>query len=537
MGVLGKMKFMRVLVALTMCFVAHAHALSILHRGNGMEPQSLDPHKGVDFPESTIIKDLFEGLFIENASGIPVPGVVKEWQVDNTGTLYTFNLKESYKWSNGKPLTAHDFVYSFQRLLKPETACPMASLFWPIKNAKLLNEGSLKDINLLGVKALSPYVLEISLERPTPYFLSLLTHSAASPVPQEVIEIYEHKWTDPYNMVSNGPYKLKEWEPYSHLTLEKNLYHPDKEEISLDQVVYYPTEDRHTEVKKFRTGEIDVTDTIPTEFIKWAQEKMPDSLHFNPWAAVYYYTVNLTREPFKSHPKLALALSLSIDRQKITDQIVSGETPAFGFVPPGLLNYPGHISALLKLPEEKRYALAQKIYEEAGFSKKNPLKVELLFTTNKDHKKVAVAVASMWKKVLGVETSLISNEFKIRMQRHRAKQYDIAQETWVADYNDPKAFLELWLSSAGELNVIGYNNPAYDALLLKADQVLNPTERASILSQAEELLLKDMPVIPLYYPSYKQLITPRLKGWQSNPMAVHRSRYLFLKEKPNSHSH
>ncbi len=500
---------------------------TVIQRGNGAEPETLDIHKSSGVPEANIQRDLFEGLIAEAADGSLIPGVAWEWRLSDDGLVYTFALRKNARWSNGNPVTAQDFVYAFERALNPETASDYAFILWPIKNAERYSKGKLVKSGELGVKAIDPLTLQITLESPTPYFPGLLTHHMAYPAPQETIETYGRQWTRPGKLISNGAYQLKAWQPQSHIRLEKNPYYHAADTVQTDTVVYQPTEDKNAELKRFRAGELDITEDVPSSQIPWIRKNLAASFHSTPYIGTYYFAFNLLDKPFKDNLKLRKALTLAIDRKLLTGKVTKGgEIPAFGWVPPGIRDYQPQTLEAAKLAQKAREALARKLYAESGYGKGTPLQLELLYNTSDNHKKIAIAVAAMWKKALGVKTRLRNEEWKVYLDSRKKRDFQIIRAGWIGDYNDAYTFLSLFKSDVGEMNPAGYDNPQFDELIHQAETTIDQTQRAKLMQQAESLLLQDLPIMPIYFYTTQHLINPAIKGWQDNVMDVHPSRFL-----------
>ncbi len=498
-----------------------------IHRGNGAEPETLDIHRSSGVPEANIQRDLFEGLVAEAADGSLIPGVAKSWSISDDGKTYTFHLRDDARWSDGSPVTAADFVYGFTRALAPKTASDYAFILWPVKNAEAFSKGELDDPKALGIEAVDAQTLKISLERPTPYFLGLLTHHMAYPAPHQAIEKHRRQWTRPGNMVSNGAYRLVEWQPQSRIRLEKNPHYHAADTVQTDTIIYLPTEDKNTELKRFRAGELDITEDVPSSQIPWIEKNLPDAFHSTPYIGTYYFAFNLGTEPFKGQPNLRRALALAIDRKLLTDKVTKGgEIPALGWVPPGVRDYQPQSMAEASLEQKAREEKARQLYAEAGYDRSNPLTVELLYNTSDNHKKIAIAVAAMWKKVLGVKTRLRNEEWKVYLDSRKKRDFQVIRAGWIGDYNDAHTFLSLFHSDVGQMNPAGYANPAYDELMDAAENSLDPTKRAELMQQAEALLLADLPLIPIYYYTTQHLVSPRIEGWEDNVMDVHPSRFL-----------
>ncbi len=506
------------------------HAESILHRGSGAEPETLDVHRSSGVPEANIQRDLFEGLLTEGPDGALLPGVAERWSVSDDGLTYRFFLRGDARWSDGSPVVAEDFVYAFRRALAPETASDYAFILWPIAGAEALGKGELKDPAGLGVRALGPRELEIRLAAPTPYFLGLLTHHMTYPVQRKAIEAHGGQWTRPGNLVGNGAYRLAEWVPQSHVKLVRNEHFHAARSVAIDAVVYYPTEDKHSELKRFRAGELDITEDVPSTQIPWVREHFPQAFRSAPYSGVYYLAFNLTRPPFRDQAKLRRALTLAIDRDILTAKVThGGELPAWSWVPDGIREYAAQRMPEAALTKPEREELARRLYAESGYDRGSPLVVELLYNTSDNHKKIAIAVAAMWKQVLGVRTRLRNEEWKVYLDSRKRRNFEVIRGGWIADYNDAYSFLGLFKSNVGDMNPAGYGNPEFDRLIGEAERTLDVTRRAELMQHAERILLDELPVIPVYHYTTQHLVSPRVVGWIDNIMDVHPTRWLQLK--------
>lgn len=517
-------------MALTLTLVS-AEAEQILRRGNGTEPESLDFHTSSGVAASNIQRDIAEGLVSLAADASLIPGAAERWEISSDGTVYTFYLRKNGKWSNGDPVTAQDFVFSFRRAVDPKTASPYAFILYPIKNGEEIATGQIKDPTQLGVVAPDKTTLQITLKGPTPYFLGMLSHSATFPVHQKTVKKYGDQWTRPEHIVTNGAFKLTEWVPQSHIKLTKNPEYRDADRIRLDTVYYYPTEDIHTEMKRFRAGELDITYQVPTDQVEWARKNLGAEYHNAPYLGVYYYSLGVGYDtPFAESKLLRRALSLAIDRQILIDKITQGgELPAYSFVPPGVMDYRSQEPDYAEKSQAERDETARKLYAEAGYSKDKPLKVSLLYNTSEKHKKIAVALAGMWKKLPGLEVNMVNEEWKSYIVSRKQGKYDIVRAGWVADYNDANSFLEVFQSTSG-LNYGKYSNPDYDKLIAEAAVTLDLKKRAETLEQAERVLLTDLPVIPIYHYASNHLVKTYVKGWVDNIMDYHLSQYMSVEK-------
>ncbi|MGI9344226.1 MAG: peptide ABC transporter substrate-binding protein [Gammaproteobacteria bacterium] len=501
--------------------------VQVLHRGNGAEPQTLDPHRGEGVPSSNLHRDLFEGLTIEAPDGTVVPGVAKSWEISDDGTVYTFKLRENARWSNGDPVTAYDFEYGMRRSVDPATLSNYSSILEPIVNASEVIRGELPP-EKLGVEAVDDYTFVIRLTGPTPYLPGLLNHSTTYPVNRKNIEEFGSKFIRGGNLVSNGGYRLVEWIPQSHIELERNEYYWDNENTTIDTVFYYPTENQDAELKRFRAGELDITEDIPQKQIAWVRDKFPDSVRIDPYLGSYYFGFNVTKPPFQDNPALRKALALAIDRKIIAEQVAgAGELPSYGWVPP-VTGYEQRQADWATWTQAEREEEARRLYAEAGFGPGKPFKVDLMYNTNENHKRIAVAIAAMWKQVLGVETTLTNQEWKVFLDtRNRQEDTQVFRGGWIGDYNDAFTFTQL-MYSTNEMNHPGYTSATYDEFVQRASMEGDLAERARILGEAESLLLEDMPIIPVYFYVSTHLVRPWVGGREPNIMDHHYTKNLYI---------
>jgi oligopeptide transport system substrate-binding protein len=504
-----------------------ALAAGELRIANSGEPDTLDPHHVEGTWENRIIGDVFMGLTTEAADGSVIPGAAESWEVSDDGTVYTFKLRD-HTWSDDTPVTADDFVFALQRTLDPAEAAEYASLLYTMKNAKPLNEGAIEGMDQLGARALDPRTLEVTLESPTPYFIEQLTHFTAFPLPKHKVEELGDDWIKPDNSVGNGAYKVTEWLPNTHVKLVKNEAFYDAGNVAIDTVFFYPSEERNAATKRFRAGEIDVQYDFASEQIDWLKENLPEETRIAPYLGIYYYVINTRVAPF-DNASLRQALAMAIDREAITDKVLrTGELPAYSFVPPGTGNYgePAYVS-WQDMPQEERLAHAKELIAAAGFGPDNPLKLQLRYNTSETHKKVAIAVASMWKQ-LGVETELFNSEVKVHYNDLQEGNFQVARAAWIADYSDAQNFLYLMDSGTGVLNYAGYASPDFDRLMAEAAATADLKVRADLLRQAEAIAMEDLPNIPSYYYVSKDMVSPDVQGCVDNTKDIHRTRWLTV---------
>ncbi len=519
--------------ALVLCaavaLAAPAARAAVLNLHNGADPSSLDPQKLSGDWEDRIAGDIFEGLLTEDAAAEPIPGQAESWEISDDELTYTFTLRDGITWSDGEPVTAQDFVFAFQRLMDPATAADYAYLQYPIKNAEAINTGEITDFDQLGVRAIDERTLEITLENPTPYFLGALTHYTAYPLPDHVVEEHGDDWVRMENIVTNGPYVPVEWVPGSHVLTEKNEAFHDAENVSIEGVKFFVLEDQSAALKRYRAGEFDILTDIPKDQYAWMQENLPGQLRVTPFAGLYYYVVNQTKPPFDD-PKVRQALAMGINREVIGPQVLgTGELPAYSWVPPGMANYDTPAEFDWKeLPYGEKVEQAKALLEEAGHGPDNPLQLTLRYNTNENHKRIAVAIASMWKP-LGVEVELYNTETKVHYDDLRRGEFEIGRAGWLADYNDAANFLDL-LRSGVDNNYGRYSNPAYDALMREADATQDPEERERLMHEAERVALDDTAAVPIYYYLSENLVSPKVSGFVDNAFDKHRTRWLSMAE-------
>jgi oligopeptide transport system substrate-binding protein len=504
------------------------HAQQVLHLGNGAEIQTLDPHRNQEVPGSNVLRDLFEGLINEAPTGEPVAGGAESWTISDDGKTYVFTLRRNARWSNGEPVTAEDYVYGLRRSIDPKTLSRYSFILSPIVNADDIAAGKLPPTDL-GVRALDGYTVEITLANPTPYFLGLLAHSSTYPLHRKSLETHGDQFTRPGNLVGNGAFMLSDWVVQSHIKVVRNPNYWDNEHTRLDEVWFYPTEDLSAELQRYRAGELDQTYWIPTGQINWIRENLPNELIITPYLGSYFFGFNLTRPPFKDNLNLRRALALAVNRDVIASQVLgAGQIPAYGWVPP-VSRYVGQSMPEAAWTQEQREAEAKRLYAAAGYSAANPLRTEILYNTHDDHRRISVAIAAMWKQVLGVEAAITQQEWKVYLEtRNQQRDTQVYRHGWIGDYNDAFTFAELLRSTSG-LNDTGYNNAEYDRLVTAAQSELDPEKRASLLQDAEKIMLADMPILPLYYYVSTRMLKPWVKGFEPNIMdhQLHKNFYIL----------
>lgn len=491
----------------------------VLRRGNATEPESLDPARSDTLNAGRIQDDLFEGLVVLDPEDRPLPGAAESWTVSSDGLTYTFTLRSDLVWSDGSPLTAEDFVYSFRRVVDPATASSYAYIYYAFANAEEIVQGKIKDLAKLGVEAPDGRTLRIHLRRPTPYLLAELAHAKFMPVKKANVEKFGAAFTQPGNLVSNGAFILEEWTPQARVVLRRNPKYWDAANVRIDKVIYYPITSPNEELNRYRAGELDVTYGVPITQIDSLRKSAGAELMSVVQFETGYLGFNLTKPPFAGNQKLRQALSMTIDRETLAEKLLKdGSVPAYGIVPPkGDPAYKGYRASWAALSQADRVAKARELYAEAGYGPDHPLTVELRLTTSEDARKVAIAMASMWQTALGVKTSLVTEEFKMLVaHRHEKQVTQVFANAWIGDYPDATTFLDLFTSGAGE-NDSGYANPKFDALIDEAGRTLDVAHRADLLARAEGLLIEDAAVAPTFNHVELFLVKPYVGNYRPNP--------------------
>jgi oligopeptide transport system substrate-binding protein len=508
-----------------------ASAQIIFNRSSAGDPETLDPQKTQTVTEADLLRDLFEGLVIHNAKGEVVSGAAESWTISGDGKTYTFKLRTNAKWSNGDPVVANDFVYSFRRIMNPATGAKYANILYPILNAEKINKSKeAPKLEDLGVAAPDAQTVVITLERPTAYFLELLTHSTGIPVHPASVEKHGKDFVKVENWVSNGAFRLTENTPNAQIVMRKNPNFHAAASVKIDEVRVFPRADASAAARQFQAGELQFTHDIPADQIKFLREKFGAQVVVAPYLGTYYFAINTSKKPFDDR-RVRMALSMALDREFIAEQVWAGTMlPAYGFVPPGINNYVNKpfdldFKAASPIDREDR---AKKLLAEAGFGPGKPLKIELRYNMTDNNKATVVAAADQWKQI-GIETTFISTDGKTHFAHLReGGDYDVARVGWIGDYSDAQNFLFLGLSDNTGLNYAKYKNPAFDELVRKAENTVDLKQRAEILFEAEKVWMADQPVIPLLFYSTKNLVSSRVKGFTPNLRGAYASRWYEL---------
>lgn len=502
----------------------------ILHFGNGTEPQGLDPHIVTGVPEHHIITALFEGLVTKNPATLEIePGVAESWEISEDGRIYTFHLRDNARWSNGDPVAAEDFRWSWQRALTPELGSQYNYMFFPIVNAEAFANGELDDFIEVGVKVLDKYTLQVQLREPTPYMLQLFDHYSTFPVHRATVEAFGaptdrlSQWAREGNMVSNGAFQLTEWEINSHIRVEKTDTYWDAEKVKLNAIVFYPTENIVTEERMFRDGQLHYTSEVPLDKIPVYLREQPELIKIVPWLGTYYYMINTERAPFDD-VRVRKALAMAVDRKLLVETVMQGIVePAYAIVPPGTLGY--QPPKLFDFDPQQ----ARELLTAAGYPGGESFPAfEILYNTQESHRKIAVAIQQMWRQNLNIAVTLVNQEWQVYLDSQENMNYDVSRRGWIGDYVDPNSFLDMFISGGGN-NKTGFSRQRYDEIILhEAPAALDREERYSLYNEAETILINEMPIIPIYTYQTKHLIDPSLKGIPPNIMDYYNYKYVYL---------
>ncbi len=499
-----------------------------LRRGNGSEPDSIDPQLARMEAAMTILRDCYEGLVSMAPDGSPVAAAAESWAVSGDGRRYTFRLRRAARWSNGDRLVAGDFVAAFRRLVNPATASQYALMLEPVVNASEIVAGR-RPPESLGVSAPDEATLVVDLAEPSPYFIAMLSHPSTFPVHRATLASKPKEFARPGFAVTNGAFVPSSWEIGSHILAIRNANYWNDKANRIDVVRYVHVADPVTELTRFRAGDLDVTYTVPPGEVARLEKQLPGQLRIAPHVGVYYYGFALDLPPFKNSPKLRRALAMAVDREILTQQVLGdGERPAYGWVPPGVAGYMPQRFDWATFDVRARIEEARRLYAEAGYSAKRPLRVELRTSKSPVHDRIALAVTAMWKENLGAEVSLRSEDFRVLKSAIDAREAPLFRGSWIGDYNDAYSFLQVLKGGFG-INLPRYASDPYDVELAMA--AISPDDkRATFLAAAERQLLQDVPLIPLYFYVSKHLVAPRVTGWYDTVMNVTYSKDLALTE-------
>ncbi len=499
-----------------------------LNRGNGHEPESLDPQRSRTDSEHVILRDLYEGLTALDQQARPAPAAASAWTVSTDGLTYEFTLRSGMRWSNGEPLVAGDFVFALRRLADPATASPYAQIVDMLAGASEITAGK-RAPQTLGVEAPAPNRIVMRLRAPAPYLPGLLAHPSTFPVHRASLERFGRDFTRAGNSVSNGAFVLEAWSIGSHVTARRNSYYWNDANNRIDTVKFHHVADQAAELRRYRAGELDITYVVPGAQFQWVRENLQRELYVSPQLSTYYYGYNLAKPPFKDNAPLRRALAMVIDRERLTQLVTGrGELPAYGWIPAGVDQYSPQSPEWARLSFEERVAEAKRLYAQAGYSAQKPLRTQIRYNADESHTRIALAIQAMWKEHLGVEATLVGEEFKVLLQNiNQADVTQVFRSSWIADYNDAYTFAQYLKSDFG-LNLPRYHSAQYDRLVMLAAAEVDRARRQSLLEEAEALMLADQPIIPLYFYVSKHLVKPWVQGWRNNVMNVQYSKDMAI---------
>ncbi len=489
---------------------------NVLSFNLGAEPETYDPNLAVGQPDGRVARMLFEGLTREDPQTLePTPGQAYRWDISPDARTYTFHLRPGSRWTDGRPVTSHDFRWSWLRVLKPETASRYASFLYPVVNAEAFNKGKISDQGLVGLETPDDSTLIVHLSAPVPYFLYLTQFYTCLPVPRQAVERHGNRWTLPANIVTNGGFTLTYWRQNNRFEFARNPRYWDAANVKLDRIVAYTVDDLNTSFNLYKAGVIDWSPSgyIPSQFIPYVRD-YADYRHGN-YQGVYFYSICVKRKPFDDI-WVRRALKYSVNRDAIANDLLKRSRDPWGnFVPTG---YPGYEAppGIVYDPEKARACLARAGYPGGkGFPK-----ISILINTSEDHRRIAEAIQSMWKRELGIDVEILNQEWGSYLQTMTALEYDVARRAWIGDYLDPNTFLSCYVTGDGN-NRTGWGDPRYDALLQSAAGEIDAAKRMRLLHDAEALLLDEGPVIPIYHYSTNELVKPYVRGLYQTPLDIH----------------
>ena len=496
----------------------------------GGEVSTIDPHLNTASAGTVYIRHFFEGLMKKDKDGNLVGGIAENYKMSEDGLTYTFYLRTNAKWSDGKPVTAEDFVYSYKRFVDPKTAAPYASLMAPIKNALKIAGGDIS-VDELGIKKLDDYTIEITLENPTAYFLELADMFV--PVRKDIIDEYGDTWVQsPKSYIGNGPYTMTERIRDDKIVMEINTNYYDKDKLVAKKITVSMIADKNTALAALKNGQVHFSTLVPSQEID--NLKKENLIVMNQAYGTVYFEINLTNEAF-TDSRVRRALALAIDRNYIVDSInKSGQIPAGAFVPPLISDYEGEFRAnggdyvsVQSNDYQKNIEEAKKLMAEAGYPNGENYPVIEVLVANDGNVVMVEAIQQMWKNI-GVDAVIVPREWSVILQSFRDLSYQMVLSGWTGDYNDPMTMLELYLSYAPSNP--GYNNLEYDKLLESSKLIVNPKERMKVLHDAEAILMHDMPIIPIHYRSNVLMVSQKLKDYKLDPLAKYRFHYSYLEK-------
>jgi oligopeptide transport system substrate-binding protein len=500
----------------------------ILRRGLPGEPRTLDPQLADDTFSFPVLRDLYEGLTAEDRNGQIVPGVAESWTVDKTGTIYTFLLRPSAKWSDGDRTVATEFVQGLRRAVDPQTASGSSALLAIIKGASDIIAGR-KKVTDLGVVAIGESTVRIELEHPAPFVLQILSQPIAAPVHIRANGNSGVPVSVDRTKVSNGAYTLVSRILGSFIELARNANYWDASRVSIERVRYVNAESEATEIREYVAGQLDMTSTIPAPDLDRITHRFGAEIQTAPILGTLYLGLNVSKPPLRDNPELRQALSMAVDRDLISEHVTVGVVPAYAFVAKGISAYKSPAYSWSEWTRQRQLAYARTLFAHSGYSEKNPLHLTLYFNSGESIQRIMIAIAASWKKNLGVTTDLVSDEFRVFLTgRKDRSRWDVARLGWYADYDDPASFLEVFSKNSSQ-NDPGYMSPEFNDLIEAARVEPDPDKRILFLQRSEEVLLNDFPIIPVYFYTARRLVKPYLGGAEITPLDHTYSKHLYWK--------
>lgn len=514
--------------------VSQGNRDQILYLGNGSEPQDLDPQAVIGTIEARIMNALFEGLVSQDPKDLhPIPGVAQAWDISPDKCTYTFHLNKNARWSNGDALTSQDFLNSYRRILLPALGSQYADMFYvhtEVVNAREFYEGKITDFRQVGFEAPDPATFIVHLKHPCGSFLSILNHQSWYPIHLPTILKFgkidqkSTRWTSPGNFVCNGPFRLKSWKPQQEVVVEKSPTWWNASIVRLKEIHYYPTENADTEERDFRSGQLHITYELPNTKVDNYRKNAPQFLRIEPYSGSYYLRLNVTNPALKEK-RVRKALAMAIDRDAIVKNVTrGGQQAAHNFVPPD----PNGYICQSSIPTD--FEGARKLLAEAGFAGGKGLPtIEILINTNQNHRQIAEAIQQMWHDQLNIDVKIVNQEWKVYLDTQHQLNYCASRSAWIADYNDPFAFLAI-MSSDGGNNDTGFKSPEYDRFLKQATAAATLEERYANFQKAEAILMDEVPLAPIYFYTRVYLMQPSVKGWHSNILDIHMPQFIYLED-------
>jgi oligopeptide transport system substrate-binding protein len=479
----------------------------------GTPPETIDPALSTGIPEATIQAQIFEGLTRLDENQIPQPAAAESWEVSDDKTVYTFHIRKDAKWSNGDPVTAEDFAFAWERALNPANAADYAYQLYNIKNAAAYNKGEITDPSQLGIEVVDEKTLKVTLESPAVHFLSLTAFHTLYPVHKATVEADPEGWSlSADTLIGNGAFKVEKWEN-NVMEFVPNENYWNKDVVKIDRLIFTMVENENTELTMFENDELDMTHTAPLAELERLETE--GKLKIYPYLGTYYYIFNTQKKPFDD-VRVRKALALAIDRQALIDNVVKGgRKPALAFVPYGLPDMDGsdfreNGGTYYK---DADIETAKQLLAEAGYPDgKGFPEIEILYNTSESHKIVAETIQEMWKQNLGITNVTLTNqEWGVYLNSRDEGDFMVARAGWIGDYPDPLTFLDMWTTGNGNNNTF-WGSEQYDRLIETVRNSSDQKERMTLMHQAEDILMENMPIMPIYFYTDPVCIKPNLKG-------------------------